>query len=253
MNPMKALDAITVVLSRPSHPGNIGAAARAMKTMGLSRLTLVSPRTFPDAESRARASGATDVLETADCARDLDTALAGMTWSLAVSARARDLGPLPQSARAGAAALFARALRGEPVALVFGNETSGLSNSELQRCQGVATIPSNPDYGSLNLAAAVQVLAYELRMAALMVSDQPPGSKTTPFASPLATHAEQEGFYRHLETVMIASGFLDPVRPRRILPKLRRLFSRAGLEKNEVDILRGLLRAVESGRQKADS
>lgn len=242
-----ALSRITIVLSRTSHPGNIGSAARAMKTMGLTRLTLVTPKIFPSPEAVALASGAGDVLDNARVVATLDEALADATYSLAVSARARDLGPTPRLARTGALELMARVRQGERVALLFGNETSGLSNEELQRCQGAVTIAANPDYSSLNLAAAVQVLCYELRVAALNAPEMAGAvgkSVVTPFSSPPASHAEQEGFYQHLEQVMRASGFLDPARPRRLMPKLRRLFARAGLEKDEVNILRGILAAV---------
>jgi tRNA/rRNA methyltransferase len=238
-----ALGRVIIVLSRPSHPGNIGSAARAMKTMGLSRLTLVSPGFFPDPEAIALACGAGDLLESARVTATLDEALSGTTHSLAVSARARDLGPTPLLARQGALDLFQHALRGEEVALVFGNETSGLANNELQRCHGTVMIPANPGYSSLNLAAAVQVLAYELRMAAFQGGLET-ANKATPFSSPPATHEEQEGFYRHLEQVMVDSRFLDPSRPMRLMPKLRRLFGRARLERDEVNILRGILSAV---------
>ncbi|MDR2678623.1 MAG: RNA methyltransferase [Zoogloeaceae bacterium] len=248
MNPTETLATIEIVLTRACHPGNIGSAARAMKTMGLSRLTLVAPKVLPNDESRALASGADDVLEAARVVNTLDEALAETHWSLAVSARARDLGPPPQPAREGALKTFARAARGEKVALVFGHEATGLSNAELQRCSAVARIPAQPGFASLNLAAAVQVLAYELRIAALTDANAPnlaPKSGiVTPFASPPASHAETEGFFQHLEATLIASGFLDPAAPKRILPKLRRLFARAGLEKDEVNILRGFLHAV---------
>ncbi|MDR1647430.1 MAG: RNA methyltransferase [Zoogloeaceae bacterium] len=252
MNPTETLATIEIVLTRVSHPGNIGSAARAMKTMGLSYLTLVAPKILPNDESRALASGADEVLDAARVVKTLDEALAETHWSLAVSARARDLGPPPQLAREGAAEAFARAARGEKVALVFGHEATGLSNAELQRCSAVARIPAQPGFASLNLAAAVQVLAYELRMAALARADASglaaESGIVTPFASPPASHAETEGFFQHLEAVMIASGFLDPGAPRRILPKLRRLFARAGLEKDEINILRGFLSAASAAK-----
>lgn len=248
MNPTEALARISIVLSRTSHPGNIGSAARAMKTMGLSRLVLVSPKCFPDPEADTLASGASDILASARVVETLDEALADSVFSLAVSARSRDLGPPPMLAREGAGVLLQQATASGQVALVFGNETSGLSNEEVQRCHGAVMIAANPAFSSLNLAAAVQVLCYELRLAAH--ADAPPlPVGTTPFASPLATHQEQEGFYRHLEQVMVDSGFLDPANPKRLLPKLRRLFGRARLEKDEVNILRGVLAAVEAWRK----
>lgn len=248
MNPTEALARISIVLSRTSHPGNIGSAARAMKTMGLSRLVLVSPKCFPDPEADTLASGASDILAAARVVDTLDEALAGTVFSLAVSARSRDLGPPPQLAREGAGSLLEHVLQGEEVALVFGNETSGLSNEDVQRCNGAVMIVANPGYSSLNLAAAVQVLCYELRMSAFAGAPVVP-AKTTPFSSPPATHLEQEGFYRHLEQVMIDSRFLDPASPKRLMPKLRRLFGRALLEKDEVNILRGILSAVETWRK----
>lgn len=248
MNPTEALARISIVLSRTSHPGNIGSAARAMKTMGLSRLVLVSPKCFPDPEADTLASGASDILASARVVETLDEALADSVFSLAVSARSRDLGPPPMLAGEGAGVLLQQATASGEVALVFGNETSGLSNEEVQRCHGAVMIAANPAFSSLNLAAAVQVLCYELRLAAH--AEAPPlPIGTTPFASPLATHQEQEGFYRHLEQVMVDSGFLDPANPKRLLPKLRRLFGRARLEKDEVNILRGVLAAVEAWRK----
>ena len=234
---------IRIVLSHPSHPGNIGAAARAMKNMGLSQLSLVNPKRFPDDEAIARAAGAEDILVNCRVHASLDEALADSVLALAVSARHRNLGPEPLSAREGAPLALSHGDDGE-VALVFGNETTGLSNAEVQRCQRCVFIPANPEYSSLNLGAAVQVLCYELRLAAF--NGTPPlASKTVPFASPPASHDDIERFYAHLEAVMIRTGFLDPQQPKRLLPKLRRLFGRAALERDEINILRGLLDAVE--------
>ncbi|MES2770392.1 MAG: RNA methyltransferase [Pseudomonadota bacterium] len=245
----QSLAKIRIVLSHTSHPGNIGAAARAMKTMGLSRLFLVNPKRFPDPEAETRAVGADDILQQAICCESLDQALAGSVFSVAVSARQRSLGPPPQTAREAAPLLIAQGLSGE-VALVFGNETAGLSNDEVQRCQRTVFIPANPEYSSLNLGAAVQLLCYELRLAAF--SGAPPmPSKTVPFASPQATHENIERFYAHLEQVMISTRFLDPKQPKRLLPKLRRLFGRAELESDELNILRGVLDAVERSIENA--
>jgi tRNA/rRNA methyltransferase len=242
------LEAIRVVLSQTSHPGNIGAAARAMKTMGLARLLLVNPKHFPDDQALARAAGADDLLTQARVCATVDEALADTVWVCAVTARQRNLGPPALSARAAAREILAWAGEGD-VALLFGNETAGLSNAEVQRCQRTVFIPANPEYGSLNLASAVQLLCYELRLAAF--DDHPPVlTRTVPFASPPASHQDLERFYEHLERVMVASAFLDPQRPRRLLPKLRRLFGRAELERDEINILRGLLDAIE--RQVAD-
>lgn len=234
---------VRIVLSHTSHPGNIGAAARAMKTMGLSRLALINPKCFPDPEAVARAVGADDILAAATVCASLDEALAGTVFAVAVSARHRNLGPPAMAARSGAPEVLAATAGGE-VALVFGNETAGLSNDEVQRCQRTIFIPANPDYTSLNLGSAVQLLCYELRLAAFDGSPPVP-SKAVPFASPRATVDDVERFYAHLERVMIATEFLDPQQPRRLLPKLRRLFARAELERDEINILRGILDAVD--------
>ena len=244
------LGRVRIVLSHTSHPGNIGAAARAMKTMGLSRLVLVNPKRFPDPEAVSRAVGADDVLDRAVVCSSLDEALSGCVFALAASARHRSLGPEPMQAREAAPVVLSRAAEGD-VALVFGNETAGLSNAEVQRCQATAFIPANPEYTSLNLGAAVQLLCYELRLAAF--AGRPPViTKTIPFASPLATNDDVERFYAHLERVMIATEFLDPNQPKRLMPKLRRLFGRSELERDEINILRGVLDAVEKKIDKAD-
>ena len=237
------LDSVRIVLSHTSHPGNIGAAARAMKTMGLSRLTLVNPKSFPHNEAIARAAGAEGILVNATVCSTLDEALAGSVFSVAVSARHRSLGPEPMQARMAAPEILELAAGGD-VALLFGNETSGLSNDEVQRCQRTVFIPANPEYSSLNLGSAVQLLCYELRLAAF--DGRPPVvTKAIPFASPLATNDDVERFYAHLERIMVATEFLDPKQPKRLLPKLRRLFGRAELERDEINILRGILDAVE--------
>lgn len=245
MNPELLLSRVRVVLCRPSHPGNIGAAARAMKTMGLSRLYLVTPKQFPDPEADTRATGAVDVLNDAQVVSSLKEALAGSVLAVALSARQRDLGPSLHSPREGVARLLAAAAEGE-VALVFGNETVGLTNEEIQHCQAAITIPTNPDFSSLNLGAAVQVLCYECRMSAYATKPPVPDQGVTPFASPTATSEEVEGLYAHLEAVMTETGFFNPERPGRLLPKLRRLFGRTGLERDEVNILRGILAATQN-------
>lgn len=243
MNPTDLLRRIRIVLCRPSHPGNIGAAARAMKTMGLSRLCLVTPKQFPDPEADTRATGAVDVLQAAQVCGSLDEALAGTVFAVALSARSRDLGPEPKQAREAMVELLREAEEGE-VALVFGNETVGLSNDELQRCHVAATIPANPEFSSLNLGAAVQVLCYEARMG--VYGGRPDvADRTTPFASPAASHEEVEGLYAHLETVMTDTGFYNPAHPGRLIPKLRRMFGRTRLEKDEINILRGILSATQ--------
>lgn len=234
------LSQIRIVLSHTSHPGNIGAAARAMKTMGLGSLYLVNPKRFPDADADARATGAVDILQRARVCASLAEALQGTVHALAVSARRRELAYASADARTAARALVAAARQGA-VAIVFGTEMSGLTNEEILQCRAAAHIPANPDYSSLNLAAAVQVMAYEARVAALDAA--PPGPGEHEPAPALARHEDVENFYAHLEQSLLASGFLDPANPKRLLPRLRRLFGRAQLEQEEVSILRGMLKS----------
>lgn len=233
-----ALDRIRVVLCATSHPGNIGAAARAMRAMGLSRLWLVSPQAFPHADADARAAGAVELLRAATLAPTLDAALAGATLAIGFSARRREFAAAALSARAAASEAVAHAAGGE-VALVFGSEMSGLSNAELARCQLVATIPAQRGYSSLNLAAAVQVAAYEIYVAAH--GDQ---VWTAPRFEP-ATLDEIEALYACAQRTLVAMRFLDPRHPKRLLARLRRLFARARLEKEEVNILRGILARID--------
>jgi tRNA/rRNA methyltransferase len=241
MSGMQALSRIRVVLSRPSHPGNIGAAARALKTMGLADLALVAPRHFPDPDAAAMAAGATDVLASARVFGTLGAALADCALAVGFSARERELSHVPRALRDAAPELLGATAEGT-VALVFGNETSGLSNEELARCQRFVVIPSNPAYGSLNLAAAVQVACYELAVAARA------------FAAPaardlgVASVADVEGLFTHLESAAVSSGFLDPGEPGRFMERMRRMFARTRLERQEVKLLRGLLGALEKKR-----
>lgn len=239
MNPASPLDNVRIVLSHTSHPGNIGAAARAMKTMGLSKLYLVNPKRFPDNEADIRASNARDILETARVCDSLEEAVGDTFLAAALTARPRDL-PHPTLDARQAAMKVMRHAHHYPVALLFGRESTGLTASEISRCQLTVQIPANPVYSSLNLAAAVQIMAYELRMA----MDEPASSSSSRLPE-LASLHEIEGFHRHLEHIMIHSGFLDPKQPKRLMRRMRRLFARAQLEKEEVNILRGLLSAVD--------
>ena len=227
-----------VVLVRTSHPGNIGASARAMYTMGLARLVLVAPAKFPHAEALALATGAASVLEGAAVAATLAEALAGCALAIGLSARPRAFAGRVMSVREASREAIARTRDGE-VALVFGTEMSGLSNEELAQCGIAATIPANPDYASLNLAAAVQVAAYELRIAA----GEGDVWRAPRFAR--ATHDDVESLYAHAERTLADMRFLDRKRPRLLMPRLRRLFGRAGLEREEVNVLRGILARVD--------
>lgn len=236
MTILHSLEHVRIVLNHASHPGNIGAAARAMKTMGLHSLYLVNPKLFPNHEASARAVNARDVLERANVCASLDEALQHTVMTAAITARPRELSHQVFDARQGAKELLRYAQ--QPVALVFGREDSGLTREEVSRCQIVIHIPANPECSSLNLASAVQVMAYELRMA---VHE---GDAIAAAAESSANYDDLESFYAHLERVMIASDFLDPQKPKLLMQRIRRLFARARLEKEEVQILRGILTAL---------
>jgi tRNA/rRNA methyltransferase len=231
---------IRIVLCEPSHPGNVGAAARALKTMGLERLDLVRPKLHPHPDADARASGALDVLRAARLHDHLDQALAGASFVCGLSARRRDLTPEVVDARAAARDVVAHARAGE-AAILFGTERVGLSIAALSRCQRLVRIPANPAYASLNLAASVQVMAYELRCACMEAGATIPLQGSAP--SP-ASHEDVERLVAHLEQTMRATGFLHPDRPGRLMQRMRRLLARARPEAEEVAILRGFLRSV---------
>lgn len=232
---------IRIVMVNTSHPGNIGAAARAMKTMCLERLYLVQPVNFPCAEATARASGADDVLARAVVCDDLDTALAGCRWTVGTSARSRRLEWPLMTPRECAEGLVKESGEGE-TALVFGREDSGLTNEELQRCHHLVHIPTNPGFSSLNLAAAVQVLSYEIMLA----GEAAPEAAETQHQ--VATADEMASFYDHLEQTLVALQFLDPNHPRKLMGRLRRLFNRARPDRTEVNILRGMLSAAQGSK-----
>jgi tRNA (cytidine32/uridine32-2'-O)-methyltransferase len=233
------LDRIRIVLVETSHPGNIGAAARAMKTMGLADLVLVRPKRFPDPQSFWRAAGGIDVLEAARVVDSLADAIGDCHWVVATSARLRRI-PWPVlSPRSFAESVQART--GQRIAVLFGREDKGLDNEELQCCQCHVEIPGNPDYPVLNLAMAVQVVAYELHQKHIgapppLVWDRPPASNT-----------EFEGFLGHLESVLVNSTFLNPDNPGQTMTRLRRLFSRVDLDATEVAMLRGILSQLDPG------
>ncbi|MFN2348986.1 MAG: RNA methyltransferase [Thioalkalivibrio sp.] len=246
---MNLLQQIRIVLIQTSHPGNIGSSARAMKTMGLSQLHLVRPVQYPCAEATAMASGADDLLARTPVHTDLDEALTGCRLVMGTSARQRSL-RWPQLSPREAAAQMVEAAGQGPVALLFGREQSGLTNEELDRCQSLITIPASEDYSSLNLAAAVQVLSYELRVAALDAGLET--AQVLPIetlaADELPASAEAlEGFFTHLERVLISLDFLDPDNPRLLMRRLRRLYGRAVPTVAELNILRGILTAAQKG------
>lgn len=241
------LNNVRVVLVNTSHPGNIGGAARAMKNMGLTQLVLVDPERFPDPDAVSRASGADDVLANAKIVATLEEAIADCSLVLGTSARDRRI-PWPVLDPRESADKVLDQLEQVPeaqIALVFGREDSGLTTDELQRCQYHVHIPSMPDFSSLNLAAAVQVLAYELRMQGLQREGAPTKmhkvETTAVFNEIPATAGELEQFYQHLEQVLVEIGFHDPQKPRQLMPRLRRLYGRVHLNRMEMNILRGIL------------
>ena len=236
---------IRIVLVNTSEPGNIGGVARAMKNMCLEHLVLVDPVQFPHAKATARASGADDLLAQATVCETLDDAVAGCGLVLGASARLRRLSWPQVDARECATKAIAEAQRA-PVAIVFGREHSGLTNEELERCHFLVHIPSNEAYSSLNLAAAVQVIAYELMMAAQPYKSAAVSNDSTGLIQEQpATAAEMQGLFEHLFTVLTEIGFLSTDHPRKMSRRLKRLFNKAQLEKVEVNILRGILSTVQ--------
>jgi len=231
------LNNIRIVLLHTTHPGNIGATARAMKNMGLERLYLVKPKHFPNSEAEARASGATDILENAVVSDTLGDAIADCQLIIGTSARERSL-PLPLLTPRDCSSVISREADSAQIAILFGEERTGLTNEQIDYCHYQVMIPANDAYQSLNLAAAVQIIAYELRIAAI----SPPANQNASPAS--ATASEMEAFYSHLQQVLIEKKFIDPEQPKRLMPKLRRLFTRARPEPEEVNILRGVISAL---------
>ena len=237
MNAFSRLEQVRIVLSHTSHPGNIGAAARAMKTMGLRALYLINPKHFPDPEADARAAHACDILARAEICSSVDEALQHTVLTAAITARPRELSLETFDARQGAKELLSYV--NQPIALLFGRENSGLTTEEVSKCQIVIHIPANPEYPSLNLASAVQVMAYELRMALFQEDVEETIIRGAP-----ADFNDLESLYAHLQQLMIASDFLDPEKPKLLMQRIRRLFARARLEKEEIQILRGILTAL---------
>jgi len=233
---------VRIVLCTTSHPGNIGSTARAMKTMGFKHLYLVNPDKYPNAQATAMAAGADDVLDYAIVTETLSQALVGCAFAIGMSARKRYLSHETVNARDAAlqANIYAAS---QPVALVFGTEMSGLTNAELDCCQLLAMIPANPEYSSLNLASAVQIMCYELRMHALG------GNIDAASGAALASNEELERFYAHLEETLLHIGYLNPNAPKKLFERMRRLYSRARLEKEEINLLRGVLTLTKEPRK----
>lgn len=237
------------VLVETSHPGNIGATARAMKTMGFAELVLVNPRDMAFAQNEeaiAFASGASDVLNGARVVSSIDEALQDVRFSAALSARLREYSPPILSPRTAAATMQTI---DAPVALVFGNERYGLPNDIVEKCNALINIPANPDYASLNLAQAVQVLAYECRLAEAGENLTESGIG---FQGEPASADQVEGMFAHLEQALVEIDFLDPHNPKKLMPRLKRLFARTQLETEEVNILRGIARQIIERRRRLD-
>ena len=232
-------DNLRIVLVNTTHPGNIGGTARAMKNMGFSRLVLVEPRKFPHEEADWRAAGAGDVLENAQVVASLEEAIADCQLVIGTSARGRRI-PWPVlDPRACAVRAGLSLQKDEQVAVVFGREDRGLTNDELQACNLHLHIPSHEDYSSLNLAMAVQVVTYELRMLAL--DGSLPADACDDWDAPFSTAENMERYYAHLEETLVQIGFLDPAAPRQLMARLRRLYGRVRLDEMELNILRGIL------------
>jgi TrmH family RNA methyltransferase len=235
LNPEQIFSNIRIVLCQTSHPGNIGSTARAMKTMGLNRLYLVRPKHFPDGEAKSLAVNAADVLDTAVVTETLEQAIADCHFVIGVSGKERSLSQQVMTVRE-AAAEVGKIASDQQVALVFGTEMSGLSNAEADCCHLLATIPANPEYTSLNLAQAVQIMCYELRM---MITGGNLHYQEKPVE--LATQEDLERFYAHMQEVLEHIGYINPRAPKKLFERLRRLYARTRLEKEEVNLLRGIL------------
>lgn len=239
------LNRIKIVLVQTTHPGNIGATARAMKAMGLSQLALVSPLKFPHQDATFRAAGADDILENAVIVDELSQALTGCDWVIGASVRQRKLAR-PILNPKEAAIKIRDELTGN-VALVFGRESSGLTNEELSLCHDQVFIPTDPAFSSLNVASAVQVIVYELRMAALAHANKIPLKQAK--NDLLANADEVAGFYEHLRQTLLDIEFLTHKQPKRLMERLHLLFNRSHLTVTEINILRGILKAVREQKK----
>jgi len=244
------LDNIRIVLVNTTHPGNIGGVARAMKNMGLTRLYLVAPEKFPDEQALWRAAAAGDLLDSAVITASVEEAIGDCQFVVGTSARERRI-PWPLLDPRQCAARIGAVSGREQVAIMFGREDRGLTNEELQLCNLHLHIPTSAAYSSLNLAMAVQIVCYELRM--LLLQDQLPASEDEQWDTPFCTLENLERFYLHLEQTLTAIEFLDPSAPRQLMARLRRLYGRVRLDEMELNILRGILtetqKWVERGRR----
>jgi len=242
MTARNTLANIRIVLIQTSHPGNIGSAARAMKTMGLSELFLVKPKSFPDDQAVAMSSNATDILDKAVVVETLQDALTDCRLVVGTSARSeRTLKWDILEPRDCSEQLVKQASNGK-VAVIFGRESSGLTNDELAMCQYLVHIPTNPEYSSLNVASAVQIMSYECRVASLAGLN----AENITESEEVVTADVMEGYYKHLEVAMIESEFLDPENPKHLMTRLRKMYSRIGVTPSEINILRGMLNSFQN-------
>ena len=235
-------DNIEFVLVEPSHPGNVGAAARAIGTMGFKNLVLVKPTKHPHPESRARSSGALDILLDARVCDSLEEAIADSSLVIGTTARQRRISVPIDSIHECTQSIFESSLK-QKVSIIFGPETSGLSNNDIDRCNRLVYIPTGEMHSSLNLSMAVQVIAYQLNLAFFGLEE---GQETRD----LASGKEMELFYEHLEDVLLETGFLNPTNPKQLMRRLKALFNRAQLDDNEVNIMRGILTSYQKPRVK---
>lgn len=241
------LDNIKIILIETSHPGNIGASARAMKTMGFARLHLVRPKLFPHADATARAAGADDILATANIYETLAEAIKDCTVVYATSARFRTLSSPVLTPQSAAKEVFQNTKSQSSVALVFGRENSGLTNEELDSCNKMIMIPTNDSFSSLNLASAVQIICYELFKED--IRHHPTEIELNTFSEKV-TNEELGNFYNYLQECLIGIKFLDPHKPRRLMRRLKLLFNRTDLDQNEYNILMGILAAINDKTRK---
>ena len=241
---MSYLDNIKIVLVETSHTGNMGSAARAMKTMGLTNLCLVNPVIKPDSQSISLAAGASDIIKQAQIFSSLEAAVADCSLVIGTSARPRSLQWPNLTPKECGDKIIAEACRHAQVALVFGRERVGLTNDELQKCHFHVSIPANPDYSSLNLAMSVQVLSYEIRMS-LLSAQEASIKLDEQDINEYPKDEDIERFYQHLEQTLLQTGFINPHHPGQIMGRLRRLFTRARIEQQELNILRGILTSVD--------
>ena len=252
------MEKLKIVLVNTTHPGNIGAAARAMKTMGLEQLALVSPQRFPSAECTARAAGADDILARARIFSSPEEAVADCELVFGTSARTRSIAWPEVTPETAARQIADHSGSGVGAAVLFGRESSGLSNEELELCHAMVRIPANAGFASLNIASAVQIICYEIGKQRLAretgngdeerpaTPETDAGSGPVDDAGPPVTIRDMEYLYQHIEQTLTDIGYLDPAHPRRLMRRLRRLFNRARLDSNEYNILRGILTAVQN-------